>query len=722
MGSFFNGLSWVFPRLLDHSVEISILICLIFLVKFLAPKKLPPWWHYSLWLLILVRMLVPLEFENRLNLFSFVPAVETPHVSELISSPPPELEMTVQPAVSQHQDAEADLRFAAEKIIPVVWLTGAMVLGVCILFESISFWRIVRRRPRVTDEAILSLLSECKRRMKIKRKIDIIVTDNVRCPALFGYLRPRLLLPERIFEKLNDRELVYAFMHELGHLKRHDIGVSWLIAVLQVIHWFNPLVWLAFYQIRIDQESACDASVLSRIKPKQSSDYAKAIVDFLEKFCHNCQLPALAGILENRSQMKKRIARIVQYRKSSQLFSIIAVALLATTGFVLFTFTGVAAEKESLAFSEPVVEAPRADSLKFIAEIRLVDTRSTSDGFQDRGASVPLNVVTESAAGLEGTREDSDISLPALSETTPPDEVSPLNRIDRNAGTDDGMEAMEKEDPPISLARLAIESPETGNDSEPVIGMDSISAEKPMPKPEVSIEPVSFEISEAADENMQTNIPDAAARMIPSQMKPRNEEIPASTTMLSTMDGLVAALDIKLSSAPDVDPGPAAAISIFQEDQESISMGQTHTDAAIIKTDQHAVAAEIEMLKETGKSLLQQKAAKASRTASHKHEESLDTGTFLATDVDTPPQVIKGYPPRYPNLAKREDITGSIVLQFVVTKDGNAVDTKVLASEPKGIFDESALKAIEQYRFKPGIKDGEAVDVKVNLPFKFDLT
>jgi hypothetical protein len=73
--------------------------------------------------------------------------------------------------------------------------------------------------------------------------------------------------------------------------------------VLQVAHWFNPLVWVAFHTLRIDQEAACDAYILSRIKKVTPADYAHTIISLLESFCQNRGLPALAGIVENKSQM-----------------------------------------------------------------------------------------------------------------------------------------------------------------------------------------------------------------------------------------------------------------------------------------------------------------------------------------------------------------------------------------------------------------------------------
>lgn len=95
---------------------------------------------------------------------------------------------------------------------------------------------------------------------------------------------------------------------------------------------------------------------------------------------------------------------------------------------------------------------------------------------------------------------------------------------------------------------------------------------------------------------------------------------------------------------------------------------------------------------------------------------------FMPSDVDSLPRAVRTYPPRYPYAAKRDNISGYIHVQFVVTKEGVAVGSKVTASEPDGVFDQAALEAMRAYRFEPGVKDGEAVDVLVNLPIKFNLS
>jgi TonB family protein len=695
MGSFFHGLSMIFPRLLDHTVEITVLICLILFVKFVVSKKWPPWWHYSLWLLLLVRMLVPLEFENRLNVFNFVPTVQTHQVSELISSPSPETEMPAPPMVLEPHVVKDELRFAVTKSIPVIWFTGALVLGICIIFETLSFWRNVRRRPKVTDPAILALLSECKRRMRIRRNIDIIVTDNVRCPALFGYFRPRLLLPEGVFEKLSDRELSYAFMHELGHLKRHDIGVSWVVSFLQVIHWFNPVVWLAFYQMRVDQESACDSAVLSRMNPRQSADYAKAIVGFLEKFCHNCQLPALAGVLENRSQMKKRIAKIVQYRKTSLKLSFTAFILFVSAGFLLFTLTGVAAVKTE---APPGMEMASFEISGHIPESSSGGAQFIPDGFHGDAPGVVTGAAqSPPMVSLPGAFPVNALDVPMA---TPQHETPGTSEVVLDGGNTVVAVEAGPEKPRVTLADTSVSEPLKPTASDQIAEPGPGASENPVKAR--STEPVSIE--------------EGAVTASGEALTP---ETPAQTFQVAGDKGI--GHPAENNAAPQGSASQVHSMDLFQAGLENNAPRQYDPLVDEKKRpDGVVLAAAIEMMEKDSGDMGREISSAASMAA--KQELSGPPGAFRAVEVDTPPRLIKAHKPRYPYMAKRDDISGSITLQFVVTKEGNAVDTTVVQSDPKGVFDQAALRAIELYRFKPGIKDGKAVDVKVNLPIKFNLS
>lgn len=91
------------------------------------------------------------------------------------------------------------------------------------------------------------------------------------------------------------------------------------------------------------------------------------------------------------------------------------------------------------------------------------------------------------------------------------------------------------------------------------------------------------------------------------------------------------------------------------------------------------------------------------------------------SQVDQKPVVMRSFQPQYPPLAKQKNIEGTVILRFVVNKEGFVQDPEVYKAEPEGVFEEAALTAISRYRFRPAIKDGEAVDCIVRLPISFDL-
>nr|WP_242860254.1 M56 family metallopeptidase [Desulfosporosinus sp. I2] len=110
-------------------------------------------------------------------------------------------------------------------------------------------------------------------------------------------------------------------LHELLHFKRKDIMINWLTQVLVIIHWFNPLIWYAFYRMREDQEIACDALAMDRINTKQSNDYAYTLIKLVETYSKTPRLIGLATLSGSKSQIKRRITMIKEFRKSSVKWS-----------------------------------------------------------------------------------------------------------------------------------------------------------------------------------------------------------------------------------------------------------------------------------------------------------------------------------------------------------------------------------------------------------------
>ena len=216
-----------------------------------------------------------------------------------------------------------------------------MIMGLYVLWNNLSLWRLVKSQRLITRQDILDLLEDCKVQIGIQTVIGIVETQRIQTPCLFGYLRPRLLLPLGTVAELSNEQLRYVFLHELAHLKRHDILVGWVMATVQVLHWFNPAVWFAMTQITRDRELACDELALSTLNENEPKAYGSTILTFLERFARAQKLPGMAGIVENQSLARRRITMIAAFKNTkTALAPVIALMLL----LVITTFTSAQTE------------------------------------------------------------------------------------------------------------------------------------------------------------------------------------------------------------------------------------------------------------------------------------------------------------------------------------------------------------------------------------------
>jgi beta-lactamase regulating signal transducer with metallopeptidase domain/Tol biopolymer transport system component len=359
MGTLGVPMQPLFHWLLRSTVQASLIVCLILLLQAVFRNKLGVRWHHALWLILVVRMMLPWTPQSRLSVFNVVTWWDQPNESHSSltepSSRPPATSSTESsgnqptgsgvaansdqqpknidrvPQGSQKSDGSAmHPAHRTRDVLPLVWVVGAMALGAYVVVSNVKLWRATSIEHPSTDKDVLELLEECRARMGLRTIVALVASEKVSTPVLLGFIRPRLLIPRDIAKQLNHEELRYVFLHELAHVKRHDIALAWLTALLQVLHWFNPLVWLAFHRMRCDRELACDALVLTRTRGEGTKDYGRAIVSLLERFSFPPPLPGLAGILENRSQLKKRIAMITQFKNNSYRWSPLAVALIVT--------------------------------------------------------------------------------------------------------------------------------------------------------------------------------------------------------------------------------------------------------------------------------------------------------------------------------------------------------------------------------------------------------
>ena len=305
-------LSW----LLLGTWQASVLVLVVLIAQTALGWRLSARWRCALWWLVLARLLIPVSLPSPLSLFN--------------------LDFLAPPASFQGLAATSTGSATFQSWLLVAWAGGAVWMAIRIGREHLRLRRALVRRRLVTDAAVLEVLEDCKALTRVHAPVVVMETHRVKTPALFGFIRPRLLLPEGMLRSFSREDLRHVFVHELSHLRRHDIAVGWMQALVLTLHWFNPVLWLALHRWRADRELATDELALHHLEARESRDYGATILKLLEDYSRPVPLPAVAGILEDRRQLAGRIREIARFghvRRSAA----VAVLVLLTVAVVTLT-------------------------------------------------------------------------------------------------------------------------------------------------------------------------------------------------------------------------------------------------------------------------------------------------------------------------------------------------------------------------------------------------
>jgi beta-lactamase regulating signal transducer with metallopeptidase domain len=352
----------IFEEVLYLGAMACVVIVLLLAVKRLFRKALSPKWQYYLWAVLLLRLLIPFQPPSALSIYTVLydaaVSVEFPvaSIAEPLKIPAPAGNASGsgqnapdspasngtpgnQASVgSANRPETPDTAGTPVKAAAVAWLAGMAALGLYTVIINAAFAAGVRRRyAPLRDDRVARILKGCRDDLCIRRDIPVLAADKARAPALYGLIRPKLLVGGATMEKLSDDELRHVFLHELSHYKRKDIATNWLMTVLQIVYFFNPLVWYAFHKIREDGEIACDAAALSYIKASERQAYGGTILKLIRLLSESSFIPVTAGISKNKSSAKRRILMISNFKKSTRAGALLAIILIAAVALLGMT-------------------------------------------------------------------------------------------------------------------------------------------------------------------------------------------------------------------------------------------------------------------------------------------------------------------------------------------------------------------------------------------------
>lgn len=363
--------------LLNHSLQAGMLVLLVLLVQWAFRRHLTSRWRFALWWIVLLRLMLPLNLESTFSLFNvFQPTVSlqgpryaaapsqpvAPHSAPitpnsiyveptptlqtgnpfapatepiLLPTPTPMAATAPSAAVTPRPAATLDFDDFMLPGLVGLWVAGILGLSLVVVIQLVRFRSKLARSAVVAAPELRELLDDCRREFGATRRIELLETNAVVSPALFGLMRVRLLLPVGLAGQFSRRELRYIFLHELAHVKRGDLWLNWLVTALQLTHWFNPLVWLGFARMRADRELACDELALLRTGETSGVSYGKTIIKLLAGLGRPAAVPGLVGILEDKKQMKRRISTIARFRKPGRWSALAALLLLGLAATAL---------------------------------------------------------------------------------------------------------------------------------------------------------------------------------------------------------------------------------------------------------------------------------------------------------------------------------------------------------------------------------------------------
>ncbi len=341
---------------LSMSASGGLLILALLLGKQFLKAKISRQWQYYIWLVVILRLLLP--FGPEVNLMGKTYQALDQAVSRAASLPPRQFPLNAPggdpvPAArtAQHNEAVSgpsddtaashpfqDIGTLLTNDIWLVWFVVTPVLLIRKITIYQGFIRYIRAGlTPVSDIERLDVLSVVARQSGIKKPIELCVNPLVSSPMLIGFFHPCIVLPGA---DLPEKDFQYIVLHELTHCKRRDLLYKWLVQVTVCLHWFNPLVHLMSREITRDCEFSCDEAVLARMGGGSAQDYGKTLLDAMAAVRRYRENPGAVTLSENKQLLKERISAIMNFKKKS-----VAVRLLtgALTLCVMFgaAFVGV---------------------------------------------------------------------------------------------------------------------------------------------------------------------------------------------------------------------------------------------------------------------------------------------------------------------------------------------------------------------------------------------
>ncbi|WP_188389729.1 BlaR1 family beta-lactam sensor/signal transducer [Priestia taiwanensis] len=294
----------------------SFSIAVILLIRKWFGRQLTAKWHYHLWMFLFITLAIPFLPTHLYNFYSLFSGGGTYQANAFSSDIETNKNNVIQ-SLHAIQDFSVSVNRLDLSLLNIgvmgLWIAGSLFFT----FTTIRGWmklRAIKKYSRaLSNQEVLAVFEECKEKLQIKKSIQIVTSNRVQSPMIFGLFQPYIVLPSQHEHWLSLKHYEYIFLHELSHYKNKDLLTNYVILFYQIVYWFNPLVWFAFREMRLDREIACDTSVLHLLDDHSVNEYGHTLINFVD-LSKQSRLPLVTQINGSKGQIKKRIEQISTYQ------------------------------------------------------------------------------------------------------------------------------------------------------------------------------------------------------------------------------------------------------------------------------------------------------------------------------------------------------------------------------------------------------------------------
>ena len=281
MNAALNGLgSQLFGWFGQLSIELAALAVLVLVACHLLPIKSPALRHL-LWAIVLLKPLIAVAISSPYTLFTpFVPLAE-PSQDTLALSPVehPTMQVATSPTIATSSVPLTTAGWGA-----VLWLVGAALLIGRILIGYGIVWCLRQQAQVQHDGPLCDALRQVRLTLDCYSKVEVATSPTISSPMALGILKPIIVFPADLVEKLRTDELTLILMHELAHVRRWDNLTLLLQRLVSAVLFFHPAVWLCGRMLRREAEQACDDLVVCATG--RSEAYAHSLAHVAERAAH----------------------------------------------------------------------------------------------------------------------------------------------------------------------------------------------------------------------------------------------------------------------------------------------------------------------------------------------------------------------------------------------------------------------------------------------------